>query len=62
VFIVLREVNWQIEREIYDLCFEISLKHDVFISPIIFSERELEDQSLKYSPFLAAVEKEGIPL
>lgn len=62
VFIVLREVNWKIEREIYDLCFEISLEHDVLISPIIFSEEELKGSAMKVSPFLAAVEREGIPL
>ena len=62
VFIVLRQVNWQIEREIYDLCFEISLEHDVLISPIIFSEEELKGPAMKASPFLAAVEREGIPL
>lgn len=62
VFIVLEEVNWEIEREIYDFCFEISLEHDVLISPIIFSEEELEDPFMKGSPFLAAVEREGIPL
>lgn len=62
VFIVLREVDWQIEREIYDLCFEIGLEHDVLISPIIFSEGELKSPAMKVSPFLAVVEREGISL
>jgi predicted nucleotidyltransferase len=62
VFIVLQEVNWKVEREIYDLCFEISLEHDVLISPIIFSKEELKDPAMRSSPFLAAVEREGIPL
>lgn len=62
VFIILRKVNWQIEREIYDLCFEIGLEYDVLISPIIFSAEELKDPAMRSSPFLAAVKTEGIPL
>lgn len=62
LFILLRKVNWQIEREIYDLCFEINLEYNVFISPVIFSEKELEDLSMKSSPFVTTIEREGIPL
>lgn len=60
IVIVLKEVNWNIEKDIYELCFYIGLKYDVLIFPIIYSKRESDDKLIKATPFFSAVEKEGI--
>lgn len=60
VVIVLNEVNWAIEKDIYELCFYASLKYDILISPIIYSKREIDDKFTKATPFFRTIEKEGI--
>lgn len=62
IFIVLDRVNWNIEKQIYELCFEIGLEHDVVFCPVIFSHTETESILTKITPFYQAVEKEGVSI
>lgn len=60
VVIVLNNVDWTIEKQVYEMCFYIGLDYDVLISPIIYSSEEINDGRIKATPFFMAVEKEGI--
>ena len=60
VVIVLDNVNWDIEKQVYELCFHIGLEYDVLISPIIYSVQETNDTLIKATPFFMTVEKEGV--
>lgn len=60
IVVVIEDVNWAIEKDIYEICFYIGLKYDVLISPIIYSMREVNDTLTQATPFFKAVEKEGI--
>jgi len=60
LFIKLKELNPRIRKEIYDLCFDLNLQYDVVISPILFSEEEVERQ--KYTPFFQNIKKESLTL
>lgn len=60
LFILLEKVNWKIEKEIYELCFEVGLKYDLLISPVVFSQDEINDKLTNSTPFYRAVEREGI--
>jgi predicted nucleotidyltransferase len=62
VVIVLDNVNWDIEKQVYELCFHIGLEYDVLISPIIYSVQETNDTLIKATPFFMSVEKEGVVL
>jgi predicted nucleotidyltransferase len=62
LFIVLDDYDWKVENEIYEICFEIGLEHDVLLSPVIFSQRELDDDIIKATPFCKAVAEEGLSL
>lgn len=62
IFIVLEQCDWEIEKKIYELCFEISLKYDTLLSPIIYSKKEIQDDLIKATPFYQVVEREGIPI
>ena len=60
IVLVLNEVDWSIEKDVYELCFYIGLKYDIFISPVIYSKGEIEDKLTKASPFFKTIENEGI--
>lgn len=61
VLIVVEILDWQIEKDIFELCFEIGLKYDLLLSPIVYSKREYESNRNKITPFYQSVEREGIP-
>ena len=58
--IVLEYVDWDIERDIYEICFYLGLRYDVVISPIIYSEDEIKNSFTRITPFYRTVEAEGI--
>ena len=62
LLIVLDNYDWNKEFEIYEICFEIGLEYDVLLSPVIFSQKELDDNLIKITPFYKVITKEGILL
>ena len=60
VIIVLKEVNWTIEKDVYEICYCVGLKHGVLISPVVYSEDEINDKLTKVSSLFMAIEQEGI--
>jgi predicted nucleotidyltransferase len=62
VFIVIPQIDWELEKEIYGLSFDISLEYDVLISPILYSLRETENPSIKISPLYKTAQREGIKI
>lgn len=62
LLIVLDSYDWEIENEIYEICFEIGLEYDILLSSVIFSKKEFDDKLTKITPFYKIVTKEGIPL
>lgn len=60
ILIVLETLNWKIEKDIFELCFETGLKYDLLFSPIVYSRAEYEDRLNKITPFYLSVEKEGV--
>jgi predicted nucleotidyltransferase len=62
VVIVLDNVTWEIEKQVYELCFYLGLEYDVLISPIIYSIQEINDKLTKATPLFMTVEKEGIAI
>jgi predicted nucleotidyltransferase len=62
VLIQIPEYTAEIESKIDDIVFEINLRHGVFISSIIFGEKELEAGPLSESPLYRSVQRQGIRL
>lgn len=62
LFILLEDYDWEREKKICHVCFEIGLKYDVFLSPILYSRKEVEDRLTRASHFFKTVQREGIPL
>lgn len=60
IVIALENVDWDIERDIYETCFYLGLKYDIVISPIIYSEKDINDTFTRITPFYRTVESEGI--
>ena len=56
---VLPRVDWGIEKQISDLCFEAEQRIGRIISVNILSRTEYEDSPLRHSPLILAVQHEG---
>ncbi|MDH4201443.1 MAG: nucleotidyltransferase domain-containing protein [Phycisphaerae bacterium] len=59
IFLVLPEVNWQIEKEIIKLCFDAELKCGRVFSAVCYSVDDIENSPLKESPLVLNVRKQG---
>lgn len=62
VFIVLPEFDWKLEKKIYGLSFDGSLQHGVLISPVLYSQRDIENPSIMISPLFMTVQREGLKI
>jgi len=62
LFVVLPQVNWEIEKQISARCFDAGLQCGRLISTMCFTRHELEDTPLRASPFVLNVRREGVPL
>jgi predicted nucleotidyltransferase len=60
IVIVIENVDWNIEKDIYEKCFYLGLKYDILISPIVYSEKDINDSLTRMTPFYRTVEAEGI--
>jgi predicted nucleotidyltransferase len=61
LLIVYKESRLSVERSA-NIIAEESLKSDVYISLVFYSQGEIKDMALKYNSFITRIENEGIPL
>ncbi len=59
IFVLLPKVDWEIEKQIIDLCFEASLECERTISVICYSQTQLQSSPMKYSIFIEEVRNTG---
>ena len=50
------------ENSILDEAYEVSLKHDVVITPLVYGEEEVNSPLFQVTPFYKNVMEEGISL
>jgi len=62
VFIEVECLTKEEEKKILAIVWEVGFEHFLFISPIIFSRREIEDSPLRSSPIVKNIFEEGIIL
>ena len=62
VVIVLKHLDSRIQFGVFDLCFDLSLKHDVLIQPVLYSAAEADSSLIQATPFYQTVIAEGVPV
>jgi predicted nucleotidyltransferase len=62
VLVVVAGRRLEAEDLILDIAFDVNLAHDVYISPRVIERATLEHPVWRITPFLQAIEREGIPL
>ncbi len=62
IYLLLKEISPMVRDFIYDVAFNINLKYDLYISPIIISMGTYENPIFKITPFIKSIEQEGIPI
>lgn len=62
VLIVLEDASGDVKDRVSDLAFDVNLAYDVYISPHVIAQSVLEHPVWRITPFLRAVERDGILL
>jgi len=62
VLVAVQRADTKVEDQVLDVAFEVNLAHEVYISPRVIARATLEDRVWRLTPFLQAVEREGLPL
>ena len=62
VMIELEELTPARSDSVFDLVFDVNMKHGVFISAVLFGRDELEEGPMAVSPLFRAIERDGVPL
>lgn len=60
VFLLFNKISFAEKHEISQIAFDIDLKYDVFLSPVIFTLKQYNNRLFKASAFSRNLEKEGI--
>ncbi len=62
IFLEIRESEKKILEKISDVAWEVGFPHYMAITPIIFTQDEIENTPLRSSPLVKVIREEGIPL
>lgn len=62
VMIELEELTPAFSDKVFDMVFDINLRHGVFISAVLFGRKELEEGPMSASPIYKAIERDGVRL
>jgi len=62
LFIIVKSYSKEVEISILDEAYEVSLKHDVVITPLVYGEEEVNSPLFQVTPFYKNVTEEGISL
>jgi len=62
VMIELEELTPTFYDRVFDMVFDVNLRHGVFISAVLFGRKELEDGPMSASPLFKAIERDGVRL
>ena len=62
VLVVVVDRRIEAEDAVLDIAFDVNLAHDVYISPRVIERAVLEDPVWRITPFVRALERDGVPL
>jgi predicted nucleotidyltransferase len=62
VMIELEELTPTFYDKVFDMVFDVNLRHGVFISAVLFGRKVLEDGPMSASPLYKAIERDGVHL
>ena len=62
VMVVVQTDTLEVKNHVYDAAFQVGLTYEVYISPMVVARSVLEDPVWRVTPFLKAVQQEGIVL
>ncbi len=62
VLVVADDMSVEVEDRVLDVAIDVGLAHEVYVSPRVIARAVLDDPVWKITPFLLAIEKEGVLL
>ncbi len=62
VLVLVANRRLEAEDAVLDIAFDVNLAHDVYISPRVIDRAVLDHPVWRITPFVQALEREGVPL
>ncbi len=62
VLVAVHLADAKVQDQVLDVAFDVNVAHEVYISPRVIATATLEDPVWRLTPFLQAVEREGVSL
>ena len=62
MLIVVEDRRLESEDAILDIAFDVNLDHEVYISPRVIEKATLEHPVWRITPFVRALERDGVSL
>ena len=62
ILVVLDKADWETEKAVSRLCFDINIECGVLLVPVLYSRAEYESELNKVTPFYRTVAREGVPV
>lgn len=60
LYLVVEQLDPELEERIRRICWEIGFQHGIFISPLTVSRHEIEDTPLRSSPIILNIHADGV--
>jgi len=62
LLVVVPRYNWEIEKQVSDLCFDVDMQIGRVVCPLLMTEDEIKNSPMRASALLAVVAREGVSL
>ena len=62
LLVVFSDLDWELEKQVTDLCFDAELTCSRIISAQCMTTHELQDTPLRSSPFVRNIQRDGVAL
>jgi predicted nucleotidyltransferase len=60
IFIEVKSLDKELKEKVFEITWETGFKHFIVITPIIFTQYEIEKSPIRLSPIVKNIEKEGV--
>lgn len=62
VYIVVRDINEELEKKISEISWQVGYDNYIIISPLVYTLDDIQNTPQRSSPIVKVIQEEGIPI